>query len=228
MDDDETFQPEFSWRRAPVLLADRLGIRPAGLLGGLLAVVAAACGAWWALRPPPPPAEEVLPFVQTISPTPTVSDDAASTTIPAIVVVHVDGAVFHPGIHELRVGSRVADAIDAAGGLTFDADRQALNLAQVLSDGQRIWVPQIGEEVRTAVVTGGSGDAIGNTADGPVSLSTATPAMLESLPGIGPSLAAAIVDHRDREGDFETVEGLLAVSGIGPAKLDALRELVIP
>lgn len=150
MDDDETFKPEFSWRRAPVLLADRLGIRPAGLLGGLLAVAAAACGAWWALRPPPPPAEEVLPFVQTISPALTVSDDAASTTIPAIVVVHVDGAVFHPGIHELRVGSRVADAIDAAGGLTFDADRQALNLAQVLSDGQRVWVPQIGEEVRTA------------------------------------------------------------------------------
>ena len=59
-------------------------------------------------------------------------------------------------------------------------------------------------------------------------LSKATPAMLESLPGIGPSLAAAIVDHRDREGDFETVEGLLAVAGIGPAKLEALRDLVIP
>ena len=228
MDDDDIIQTEFSWRRAPVLLADRLGVRPAGLLGGLLAVVAAACGAWWALRPPPPPAEEVLPFVQTVFPAPAVSGDAGSTTLPAIVVVHVDGAVLHPGIHELRVGARVADAIDAAGGLAFDADRHALNLAQVLGDGQRIWVPRIGEEVRTAVVTGSTGDATGNTAGGPVSLSTATPAMLEGLPGIGPSLAAAIVDHRDREGDFETVEGLLAVSGIGPAKLDALRDLVIP
>ena len=86
MDDDDIFQTEFSWRRAPVLLADRLGVRPAGLLGGLLAVVAAACGAWWALRPPPPPAEEVLPFVQTLSPAPAVSDDAGSTTVAAIVV----------------------------------------------------------------------------------------------------------------------------------------------
>ena len=188
MDDDDIIQTEFSWRRAPVLLADRLGVRPAGLLGGLLAVVAAACGAWWALRPPPPPAEEVLPFVQTVFPAPAVSGDAGSTTLPAIVVVHVDGAVLHPGIHELRVGARVADAIDAAGGLALDADRHALNLAQVLGDGQRIWVPRIGEEVRAAVVTGGTDDATGNTAGGPVSLSTATPAMLKGLPGTGPRL----------------------------------------
>jgi len=228
VDVDETFQPEFSWRRAPTLLADRLGVRPVSLLGGLVAVAAAACGAWWALRPPPPPAEEVLPFVQAVAPIPAASDDARSATIPAVVIVHVDGAVFHPGIHELRAGARVADAIDAAGGLTFDADRHALNLAQVLGDDQRVWVPRIGEEIRTAVVTGGTGDAVGNTAGGPVSLSTATPAMLEGLPGIGPSLAAAIVDHRERKGGFDTVDGLLAVSGIGPAKLDALRDLVIP
>ena len=225
MDVDESFQPEFSWRRAPVLLADRLGVRPLGLIGGALAVIAAALGAWWALRPPPPPAEEVLPFVQDVS-TP------ASTVAPAasgIVVVHVDGAVAHPGVHELHTGARVADAVDAAGGLDDDADRRAINLAQVVGDGQRIWVPTIGEDDPVAVVTGGDGAAAGDAeAGGLVSLSTASAAALEALPGIGPSLAAAIVEHRVREGSFESVDDLLAVTGIGPAKLDAIRDLVVP
>ncbi|MEM8706570.1 MAG: helix-hairpin-helix domain-containing protein [Actinomycetota bacterium] len=224
MDVDESFQPEFSWRRAPVLLADRLGARPVGLLGGALAVLAAGLGAWWALRPPPPPADEVLPFVQDVS-TP------ASTAAPAateLVVVHVDGAVGHPGVHELRVGARVSDAIDAAGGLSDDADRRALNLAQLVGDGQRIWVPRVGEDDPVAVVSGGDGGGGGAAATGLVSLSTASASVLEGLPGIGPSLASAIVEHRAREGGFETVDDLLAVAGIGPAKLDAIRELVVP
>ena len=79
-----------------------------------------------------------------------------------------------------------------------------------------------------AVVIGAGGDDGGPAAGGLVSLSTAPPATLETLPGIGPSLAAAIVDHRDRDGPFGTVDDLLAVPGIGPAKLDALRELVVP
>lgn len=224
MDVDESFQPEFSWRRAPVLLADRLGVRPLGLISGALAVLAATLGAWWALRPPPPPADEVLPFVQDIS-APAAID---APVVNGIVVVHVDGAVGHPGVHELHVGARVADAIDAAGGLDGDADRRALNLAQLVGDGQRIWVPRVGEDDPVAVVSGGDGSGSDAATTGLVSLSTASASVLEGLPGIGPSLASAIVEHRAREGGFESVEDLLAVAGIGPAKLDAIRELVVP
>ncbi len=222
MDGDEPIEEPLTWRRAPVLLSDRLGLRPAGLIGAVLAVVAAGVGAWWALRPPPPPPEDTLPFVQQVS-TP------VSTTLAAtgdVVVVHVDGAVRFPGVHELRVGDRVADAVDAAGGLTALADRRQINLAQLVADGQRIWVPVEGEEV--AVIVGAGGDGGGGGAGGPVSLSTAPPSVLETLPGIGPSLAAAIAEHRDREGPFATIDDLLAVPGIGPAKLDALRGLVAP
>lgn len=222
MDGDEPIEESFTWRRAPVLLSDRLGLRPAGLVGGILAVLAAGVGAWWALRPPPPPPEDALPFVQQV-PAP------VSTTVAVghdLVVVHVDGAVRFPGVHELRVGSRIADAIDAAGGLTAAADRRQINLAQIVGDGQRIWVPVEGEEVAVVVGAGVGGAAEGG--GGVVALSTAPPSALETLPGIGPSLAAAIVDHREREGPFASVDDLLAVPGIGPAKLDALRDLVTP
>ena len=121
-----------------------------------------------------------------------------------------------------------ADAIAAAGGLTTAADRRQLNLAQIVTDGQRIWVPVEGEEVDVIVGLGTGGNGNGAVTAGPVALSTAPPNVLETLPGIGPSLAAAIVEHRQREGPFVTIDALLAVPGIGPAKLDALRGLVTP
>ena len=218
MDGDEPIEEPFTWRRAPVLIADRLGLRPAGLIGALACALAVGVGAWWALRP----AEDTLPFVhEVVAPVATTAAPSAE-----VVVVHVDGAVRFPGVHELRAGSRVDDAIDAAGGLTPAADRRQINLAQVVADGQRIWVPVEGEEVAVIVGAGDAGDD--PAAAGIVSLSTATPEMLEGLPGIGPSLAAAIVEHRSREGPFSTVDDLLAVPGIGPAKLDALRGLVAP
>ena len=223
VDGEAPIEEPLTWRRAPVLLADRLGLRPAGLAGALVGIIAVGFGAWWAMRPPPPPAEEALPFAQELA-IPVATTVAAE---PAVVVVHVDGAVRFPGVHELRSGSRVADAIEAAGGLTAAADRRQLNLAQLVGDGQRIWVPVEGEEV---VVIAGAGPAAdeGVDAAGTVALSTASADVLETLPGIGPSLAAAIVEYRAREGSFAAVDDLLAVPGIGPAKLDALRGLVAP
>lgn len=228
MDADDLLEldDDFSWRRAPVVLADRLGVRPASVVVGLLGVVAAGFGAWWALRPPPPPVEDALPVVSAV---PIVT--STTTTVPLVLVVHVDGAVARPGVHDVVAGSRVIDAVQAAGGLTADADRSRINLAQAVADGQRIWVPAIGEEAPPAVV-GGAADGGGGhgpaSPGGPISVSTATAAELESLPGIGPSLAAAIIDHREREGPFVAVDDLLDVAGIGPAKLDAIRDLVEP
>ena len=221
MEGHEPIEEPFTWRRAPVLLGDRLGLRPTSVLGALVGVLAAGFGAWWALRPPPPPAEDALPFVQEVS----VAVSTTTSVDASVVVVHVDGAVRFPGIHELRSGSRVADALDAAGGITEAADRRQINLAQVVADGQRIWVPVEGEEVAVIVGAAGDDDA---ASGGVVALSTAPAEALETLPGIGPSLASAIVEHRSREGPFQTVDDLLAVPGIGPAKLDALRDLVAP
>ena len=151
---------------------------------------------------------------------------------PRRIVVDVVGAVVRPGLHELPVGSRVADAVEAAGGLTVGADRMRLNLAEPLIDGSRLWVPKVGEAVGPDVVTitagsgGGGGASAGDgRSAGLLNVNTAGAAALEELPGIGPALAAAIVDHRRRHGPFATVEELVEVSGIGSVKLEQIRPL---
>ena len=221
-------------RRAPILsslspgtLADRLGVSAAAVVLGALGVVAAAVGGWWALRPPagPDPAE-VLPMAGSV-PIPTPAPPSSPAPEPARIVVDVVGAVVRPGVHELPAGSRVTDAIDAAGGFTAGADRIRLNLAQPVADGSRVWVPAVGESTGPDLVPviGGSGGAEGDRGPGSatVDINTADAASLESLPGIGPSLAAAIVEHRQRHGPFATVDDLIDVSGIGPAKLEQIR-----
>ena len=150
---------------------------------------------------------------------------------PDRIVVDVVGAVARPGLHELPVASRVADAVEAAGGLTAEADRMRLNLAEPLSDGLRLWVPAVGE-ARPEVVPltagpsdGGRSGAGGGPSGVPLNVNTAGAAALEVLPGIGPALAAAIVEHRQRHGPFASVDELVEVSGIGPAKLERIRPL---
>ena len=224
-------------RRPPILsslspgaLADRLGVSVAAVVLGVLGVVAAAVGGWWALRSPagPDPAE-ILPMAGTVS-IPVPAPPPSTAPEPAVLVVDVVGAVARPGVHELPAGSRVADAIDAAGGFTADADRIRLNLAEPLTDGSRVWVPAFGEMSGpdlVPVVTG-AGSGIGAGGDpqagsGPVDINAADAASLESLPGIGPSLAEAIVEHRRRNGPFASVDELIEVSGIGPVKLEQIR-----
>ena len=215
---------------SPGALADRLGVSATTVVLGVLAVIGAAIGGWWALRAPsgPDPAE-ILPMAGSVE-----IPIAASSPVPdpGRIVVDVVGAVARPGLHELPVSSRVADAVEAAGGLTAEADRMRLNLAEPLIDGSRLWVPAVGESAGPEVVavTGGSGAGGGaGTGDGrlsaPVNVNTAGAAELEELPGIGPALAAAIVDHRQRHGSFATVDELVEVSGIGPAKLEQIRPL---
>ena len=215
---------------SPGALADRLGVSATTVVLGALGVIGAAIGGWWALRPPsgPDPAE-ILPMAGSVEiPVPA----PAPTPDPGRIVVDVVGAVARPGLHELPVASRVADAVEAAGGLTAEADRMRLNLAEPLIDGSRLWVPAVGEVEAPGVVavTGGSGaDEGAGIGDGrpgvPLNVNTAGAAALEELPGIGPALAAAIVDHRQRHGPFAAVDELVEVSGIGPAKLEQIRPL---
>lgn len=184
----------------------------AGLAGAALAAVVLA----GSFRTAPPP-EISLPRAAATSP----SSRAAPASLGEIVV-HVAGAVHQPGVYRLVGTVRVADAIAEAGGPTADADVHLLNLAAPLRDGDRVYVPRMGETAPAA----GAGASEASEASGPLDLNRATAAELEQLPGIGPAIAAAIVEHRDEHGPFGSVEHLLEVPGIGAAKLAALRDLV--
>lgn len=155
---------------------------------------------------------------------------AASTPEPATdpVFVHIDGAVVAPGVY-VMTGSlpRVNDAVMAAGGLAGDADTSALNLAAVLSDGEKIYVPRQGEVVAGQASSGAaSGSDVGASSSGVININTATAEELDSLPGIGPSTAAAIVEDRERNGPFASPEDLMRVSGIGEGKFSKLKDQI--
>lgn len=167
----------------------------AALLLALAAVVVGALVLLAVRRPPPP--------VRLIEP-----------SVPAEIVVQVDGAVLRPGLYRLPPGSRVADAVRAAGGPAATANLDAVNGARVLRDGERIRIAEGEPAIQTT------------DAPAPVNVNTATAGELESLPGIGPVLAARIVEHRTRHGPFQTLEDLLRVEGIGPGLLNRLRTAV--
>lgn len=146
------------------------------------------------------------------------------------VVAHVVGAVQSPGVVEVPPGARVHEAVEEAGGPASGAALDGLNLAEEVQDGVLIWVPTQ-EELDAGEAPpddqGQSGGSAGG--DGPaelINLNTADAAALEELPGIGPALAERIVDHRESHGDFGAVEELAAVSGIGPAVLADVEDLV--
>ncbi|MHB8895207.1 MAG: helix-hairpin-helix domain-containing protein [Candidatus Geothermincolia bacterium] len=137
------------------------------------------------------------------------------------LTVHIAGAVLSPGLYSLPEGSRVADALNKAGGPAADAMLDDLNLAARLQDAQKILVPR--REATVPPVT-----EVGETAAGTslVNVNTADAAGLDNLPGVGPSLAARIIDYRKKNGPFSSVEDLDNVEGIGPSKLESLRDLV--
>ena len=174
-----------------------------------------------------------LPFTTPVEPASPEDQDGAPGTTAAALVVHAAGAVATPGVHRVPSGARVADVLDAAGGVTTDADLDRVNLAAPVADGQRLYVPRLGEAAIPVPIgpsdgaggSGGAGDGTSSTA-GPVDLNRATESELDVLPGVGPATAAAIVAHRGANGPFSRVDDLLEVRGIGPAKLEALRDLV--
>ena len=143
----------------------------------------------------------------------------APTTTAGELHVHAAGAVAHPGVVAVPGGSRVTDVIAAAGGPAADADVDQINLAAPVTDGERVYVPHKGETVVAA--TGGSRGVA--AADGIVDLNTADETALETLPGVGPATAKAIVDYRTQHGKFRSVDDLLNVRGIGPSKLSQIK-----
>ncbi|MDH3684443.1 MAG: helix-hairpin-helix domain-containing protein [Acidimicrobiia bacterium] len=226
---------------------DELRDRPVLAIVAAALALAVASGVWWLGRPgSATPVEAGIPMAAparsstTVAPGPATGPDAgpdsgpgsSSATEPPDVLVHVAGAVRHPGIVTLAPGDRIGDAVNAAGGPTADADLHQLNLAAPVVDGLQVRVPVEGEVVSPVGVpaaTGGRGSSA--SGDGPVpliDLNVATAAELEALPGIGPSLASAIIEWRASNGPFASVDDLLSVPGIGPAKLEGLADLVAP
>jgi len=198
------------------------------LLAASVATVIVCAGAVWLVRTPPPATEASLPRATTtsiVAESPPVPATAVIPGAPAVVLVHVAGAVIEPGVYELAGDARVRDAIVAAGGPTEIADWNALNLAAVVGDGVKVYVPSVGEEVPPSLTLPIS--PVGGQSAGPIDVNVATAVELESLPGVGPATAAAIVTERERSGPFLEVDDLDRVPGIGPAKLDALRGLVV-
>jgi competence protein ComEA len=147
------------------------------------------------------------------------------TTPP--LTVHITGAVNDPGVYTLPPGSRVEDAIEAAGGGTTKADTSLLNLAELVEDGMQIWVPARLEELPGNQFPGESeGEPAENPLSKLININTATQIELESLPGIGPVTAEAIIKYRNENGPFKKIEDIQEVSGIGPAKFEQIRELI--
>jgi len=243
--------PLSSWRDR--IGAAAAGVTPTRLLTTAGALLLVAVTAWWLLRSPAPPVERSLPSARaadggvgrtsgaaTTAPGggtgtgaggpagSTAAATTASAAAPAEVVVQAAGAVAVPGVYHVSATARVVDVVAAAGGAAADADLQAVALATKVTDGARVYVPRVGESA------GPSDPTIGPSTSGPgpptpaspLDLNQATELELEALPGVGPATAKSIVDYRSEHGPFSAVDDLLDVRGIGPAKVDAFRDVV--
>ena len=163
------------------------------------------------------------------------SDDASDgfsskASAETEVYVDVDGAVASPGVYRLQDGARVSQAIDAAGGLTAEADVTGLNRASKVTDGQKIYVPTVGEQQAALAAGGADGGAAAasgtGASSGLVNINTASAAELQTLSGIGPSMAQSIIDERTQNGAFASVDDLMRVSGIGEKKLAKIKDCI--
>lgn len=227
------------------------------LIALAVATLAVLVLAYWVLRPADTEQAPSAPApVATDAPAPGAGDaapggqraagetgGASPEADPAAeVVVHVTGEVENPSVVTLAGGSRVRDAVDAAGGLTADADAEAVNLARIVADGEQIRIPAVGEDPPASAPTvpapsgadgsgsdstgsGGGADASGSGTGAKIDLNTADSTTLQTLPGVGPVTAEAIIAHREAT-PFTSVEDLLLVKGIGPKTFESLKDLV--
>ena len=184
----------------------KVGVRAALVLVAGFLVVVVGANFMRSLAPPP----EALPVAES-------SESPSAEVLENTVMVHVVGAVALPGVVTVPETSRVQDALALAGGALEDADLRSVNLARTVFDGEQIVVPRMGDPL----------DSFGG-GSGLISLSQADQASLETLPRIGPATAERIIAWREANGPFRSFEDLLAISGIGPATLEGLADLVVP
>ncbi|MGO1733860.1 MAG: ComEA family DNA-binding protein [Corynebacterium casei] len=200
--------------------APRLKIAPwQAIVAAIAAIVAVLL--WLALSSPK--SDGQLPPIEAAQ-APEISTVTSEEALPEEVVVSVVGAVEQQGILILPQGARIADALEVSG-LAPDADIVSINHAQLLVDGEQIYVSRIGEAPPAQAEAGEDGGARGSKSS-KINLNSATAAELTQLPGVGEVTAEAIVSHRDTVGSFTSVEQLLDISGIGPAKFEKLQHLV--
>ncbi len=145
------------------------------------------------------------------------------------IIVHITGAVKEEGIVEVEEGSRISDVIETAGGITEDADLSKINLAYIVQDGQKIYVPSINDEEEVANITEDAGENViksdeSSIKEGKVNINTASQTELETLNGIGPSTALKIINYRNENGTFKNIEDIKNVPGIGDAKFEKIKE----
>jgi competence protein ComEA len=196
---------------------ERLDTLSRGEIAGLIVVLVAVLGGaglWYARSLPKP--------VTIAEAGPGAAQQVSASPSPAVVlIVDVAGAVHQPGVYEFAEGDRVIDAIERAGGQLPKADLSLLNLAAPLTDGTQILVPKSGPP--GAVVPGGTAPG---SSTGLININSASATELETLSGIGEVLAATIIEYRDQNGPFASVDDLMDVSGIGPATLEEIRDQV--
>ena len=147
-----------------------------------------------------------------------------STTQETVIFVDIKGAVKNPGVYQMKVGDRVKDALDAAGGLTDEADSQKVNLAKRLEDQMAIVVPKVGEEAEEIPAGATSKE---EAKDGKVNINTATVEELKTLKGVGEKKAGAIIEYRKKNGSFQTKEDLMKVRGIGKKLFESFQERIV-
>ena len=175
----------------------------------MVLTAAAVVTVWWLLSSRPQATTDTVPLA--------LSTTTSTTSAPPELVIDVEGKVHRPGIVTLPAGSRVVDAIKAAGGLKGKADTASLNMARKVDDGEQILV---------GVAPVAAAEPVAGAPGAKVNLNTATMDQLDELPGVGPVTAKSILDWRTKNGHFTKVEDLLDVNGIGQATLEDLRDLV--
>lgn len=160
------------------------------------------------------------PPIEILAPSPT----AAPTAAP--IRLHVVGAVARPGVYTLPAGSRLIEAVEAAGGLAAEADPERVNLADFVRDGQQVYIPRTGATPPPSPTPLGAQPDTGGV-KAPLDLNSATAAELETLPGIGKVYAERIVAYRTQHGPFKSSEEIMQVQGIGPACYEQIRDLIV-
>lgn len=189
----------------------------AAVIGGILLILVGV-GGLFSKR------EESVEGTTVVETTMLVEKTEVSTTQGTVIFVDIKGAVKNPGVYQMKVGDRVKDALDAAGGLTDEADSQKVNLAKRLEDQMVIVVSKVGEEAEEIPAGATSKE---EAKEGKVNINTATVEELKTLKGVGEKKAEAIIEYRKKNGSFQTKEDLMKVRGIGKKLFESFQERIV-